>query len=136
MNNREISYTFGPDKVERVLTTHYLDLVCRAYQVISNTFSPSSFCSLISLLYVLRYKSCWLRLRRMDMNYLPRDNLSQYFRPLTTVVNLIMSVHWWVLMKNWCALSRFLSQLTKMVIKSWCQQERNCIMDFVLGFLW
>uniref|UniRef100_A0A9I9ELB6 Serine/threonine specific protein phosphatases domain-containing protein n=1 Tax=Cucumis melo TaxID=3656 RepID=A0A9I9ELB6_CUCME len=38
MNNREISYTFGPDKVERVLTTHYLDLVCRAYQIAADGY--------------------------------------------------------------------------------------------------
>jgi serine/threonine-protein phosphatase PP1 catalytic subunit len=33
MNDRGVSYTFGPDKVSEFLTKHDLDLVCRAHQV-------------------------------------------------------------------------------------------------------
>ena len=33
MNDRGVSYTFGPDKVTEFLTKHDLDLVCRAHQV-------------------------------------------------------------------------------------------------------
>ena len=40
MNDRGVSYTFGPDKVEEFLTTHDLDLVCRAHQVESATLFP------------------------------------------------------------------------------------------------
>ncbi|GFP86349.1 serine/threonine-protein phosphatase pp1 [Phtheirospermum japonicum] len=32
MNDRGVSYTFGPDKVSEFLTKHDLDLVCRAHQ--------------------------------------------------------------------------------------------------------
>jgi serine/threonine-protein phosphatase PP1 catalytic subunit len=40
MNDRGVSYTFGPDKVAEFLTKHDLDLVCRAHQV-TMFFSPS-----------------------------------------------------------------------------------------------
>lgn len=33
MNDRGVSYTFGPDKVSEFLSKHDLDLVCRAHQV-------------------------------------------------------------------------------------------------------
>ncbi|RVW58269.1 Serine/threonine-protein phosphatase PP1 isozyme 3 [Vitis vinifera] len=32
MNDRGVSYTFGPDKVTEFLEKHDLDLVCRAHQ--------------------------------------------------------------------------------------------------------
>ncbi|KAA0050377.1 serine/threonine-protein phosphatase PP1 isozyme 4 [Cucumis melo var. makuwa] len=38
MNDRGVSYTFGPDKVEEFLTTHDLDLVCRAHQVVEDGY--------------------------------------------------------------------------------------------------
>lgn len=34
MNDRGVSYTFGPDKVSEFLKRHDLDLVCRAHQVV------------------------------------------------------------------------------------------------------
>lgn len=33
-NDRGVSYTFGPDRVEEFLQKHDLDLICRAHQVI------------------------------------------------------------------------------------------------------
>jgi diadenosine tetraphosphatase ApaH/serine/threonine PP2A family protein phosphatase len=33
MNDRGVSYTFGPDKVSEFLQKHDLDLICRAHQV-------------------------------------------------------------------------------------------------------
>lgn len=36
MNDRGVSYTFGPDKVAEFLQKHDLDLVCRAHQVIAS----------------------------------------------------------------------------------------------------
>jgi serine/threonine-protein phosphatase PP1 catalytic subunit len=43
MNDRGVSYTFGPDKVQEFLTKHDLDLVCRAHQVVN--FSSASLFS-------------------------------------------------------------------------------------------
>ncbi|KAG1371756.1 putative Serine/threonine-protein phosphatase [Cocos nucifera] len=64
MNDRVVSYTFGADKVSELLLKHDLDLVCRAHQVVED----------------------------VAMNSLLTDNLSPYFGPLITVVNLIMLV--------------------------------------------
>ncbi|KAL5734623.1 hypothetical protein ACOSP7_032484 [Xanthoceras sorbifolium] len=38
MNDRGVSYTFGPDKVTELLTKHDLDLVCRAHQVVEDGY--------------------------------------------------------------------------------------------------
>ncbi|KAJ6357652.1 hypothetical protein OIU78_005488 [Salix suchowensis] len=38
MNDRGVSYTFGPDKVQEFLTKHDLDLVCRAHQVVEDGY--------------------------------------------------------------------------------------------------
>ncbi|KAL0558893.1 hypothetical protein IC582_003476 [Cucumis melo] len=38
MNDKGVLYTFGPDKVEEFLITHYLDLVCRAHQVVEDGY--------------------------------------------------------------------------------------------------
>ncbi|KAJ0695173.1 putative protein-serine/threonine phosphatase [Helianthus annuus] len=38
MNDRGVSYTFGPDKVSEFLTNHDLDLVCRAHQVVEDGY--------------------------------------------------------------------------------------------------
>ncbi|KAJ9545654.1 hypothetical protein OSB04_025361 [Centaurea solstitialis] len=38
MNDRGVSYTFGPDKVSEFLTKHDLDLVCRAHQVVEDGY--------------------------------------------------------------------------------------------------
>lgn len=47
MNDRGVSFTFGPDKVSEFLAKHDLDLVCRAHQV------KRSFCVLLSKLFCL-----------------------------------------------------------------------------------
>ncbi|XP_058084215.1 serine/threonine-protein phosphatase PP1 isozyme 3-like isoform X3 [Magnolia sinica] len=39
MNDRGVSYTFGPDKVSEFLQKHDLDLICRAHQVINYHFN-------------------------------------------------------------------------------------------------
>ncbi|XAR57420.1 Phosphoprotein phosphatase [Bertholletia excelsa] len=56
MNDRGVSYTFGPDKVKEFLEKHDLDLVCRAHQVVEDgyeffadrrlvtIFSASNYC--------------------------------------------------------------------------------------------
>ncbi|BBG98008.1 type one serine/threonine protein phosphatase 4 [Prunus dulcis] len=38
MNDRGVSYTFGPDKVAEFLMKHDLDLVCRAHQVVEDGY--------------------------------------------------------------------------------------------------
>ncbi|CAN1257317.1 Serine/threonine-protein phosphatase PP1 isozyme 4 [Linum perenne] len=38
MNDRGVSYTFGPDKVSEFLNKHDLDLVCRAHQVVEDGY--------------------------------------------------------------------------------------------------
>ncbi|CAN4101654.1 unnamed protein product [Withania somnifera] len=38
MNDRGVSYTFGPDKVSEFLSKHDLDLVCRAHQVVEDGY--------------------------------------------------------------------------------------------------
>ncbi|KAF8392209.1 hypothetical protein HHK36_022551 [Tetracentron sinense] len=38
MNDRGVSYTFGPDKVTEFLQKHDLDLVCRAHQVVEDGY--------------------------------------------------------------------------------------------------
>ncbi|CAG7874133.1 unnamed protein product [Brassica rapa] len=38
MNDRGVSYTFGPDKVSEFLEKHDLDLVCRAHQVVEDGY--------------------------------------------------------------------------------------------------
>lgn len=43
MNDRGVSYTFGPDKVEEFLSKHDLDLICRAHQVVAASSSLPFF---------------------------------------------------------------------------------------------
>uniref|UniRef100_A0A8R7VGH2 Serine/threonine-protein phosphatase n=1 Tax=Triticum urartu TaxID=4572 RepID=A0A8R7VGH2_TRIUA len=38
MNDRGVSYTFGPDKVAEFLEKHDLDLICRAHQVVEDGY--------------------------------------------------------------------------------------------------
>ncbi|TVU27680.1 hypothetical protein EJB05_19177 [Eragrostis curvula] len=38
MNDRGVSYTFGPDKVAEFLEKHELDLICRAHQVVEDGY--------------------------------------------------------------------------------------------------
>ncbi|KAF7148059.1 hypothetical protein RHSIM_Rhsim03G0137100 [Rhododendron simsii] len=38
MNDRGVSFTFGPDRVSEFLTKHDLDLVCRAHQVVEDGY--------------------------------------------------------------------------------------------------
>nr|XP_029123547.1 serine/threonine-protein phosphatase PP1 isoform X1 [Elaeis guineensis] len=38
MNDRGVSYTFGPDKVSEFLQKHDLDLICRAHQVVEDGY--------------------------------------------------------------------------------------------------
>jgi serine/threonine-protein phosphatase PP1 catalytic subunit len=38
MNDRGVSYTFGPDKVSEFLEKHDLDLICRAHQVVEDGY--------------------------------------------------------------------------------------------------
>ncbi|KAL0382053.1 UNVERIFIED_CONTAM: Serine/threonine-protein phosphatase PP1 isozyme 3 [Sesamum calycinum] len=38
MNDRGVSFTFGPDKVSEFLAKHDLDLVCRAHQVVEDGY--------------------------------------------------------------------------------------------------
>uniref|UniRef100_A0A804L384 protein-serine/threonine phosphatase n=1 Tax=Musa acuminata subsp. malaccensis TaxID=214687 RepID=A0A804L384_MUSAM len=38
MNDRGVSYTFGPDRVNEFLQKHDLDLICRAHQVVEDGY--------------------------------------------------------------------------------------------------
>ncbi|XP_028096534.1 serine/threonine-protein phosphatase PP1 isozyme 3-like [Camellia sinensis] len=38
MNDRGVSFTFGPDRVSEFLTKHDLDLICRAHQVVEDGY--------------------------------------------------------------------------------------------------
>ncbi|KAL7177443.1 hypothetical protein ACSBR2_030744 [Camellia fascicularis] len=38
INDRGVSYTFGPDKLAEFLQKHDLDLVCRAHQVVEDGY--------------------------------------------------------------------------------------------------
>ena len=89
MNDRGVSFTFGPDKVSEFLTKHDLDLVCRAHQVIDFfiLLYLVLFCSFQKLKFFF-----WSRLWRMDMNSLLIGNLLLYSQLPITVVNLIMPV--------------------------------------------
>ena len=49
MNDRGVSYTFGPDRVSDFLTKNDMDLVCRAHQVCNNFFFAPTFCNSRSL---------------------------------------------------------------------------------------
>jgi serine/threonine-protein phosphatase PP1 catalytic subunit len=49
MNDRGVSYTFGPDKVQEFLTKHDLDLVCRAHQVVNFYLATLFSCSYLML---------------------------------------------------------------------------------------
>jgi serine/threonine-protein phosphatase PP1 catalytic subunit len=96
MNDRGVSYTFGPDRVTEFLEKHDLDLICRAHQVVwllyysLNNFviyySPTNLCINVIMFHVN------IRLLRMGMNSLLTDSLSPYSRLPTIVVNLIMLV--------------------------------------------
>ncbi|KAK7816405.1 protein nedd1 [Quercus suber] len=44
MNDRGVSYTFGPDKVTEFLTKHDLDLVCRAHQATCYDIFRPNYC--------------------------------------------------------------------------------------------
>jgi serine/threonine-protein phosphatase PP1 catalytic subunit len=96
MNDRGVSYTFGPDRVTEFLEKHDLDLICRAHQVVwllyyslDNfviCYSPTNLCINMIMFHVN------IRLLRMGMNSLLTDSLSPYSRLPTIVVNLIMLV--------------------------------------------
>ena len=42
-NDRGVSFTFGPDVVSRFLQKHDMDLICRAHQVRSFSFTKPSY---------------------------------------------------------------------------------------------
>ncbi|KAF2307001.1 hypothetical protein GH714_023198 [Hevea brasiliensis] len=44
MNDRGVSYTFGPDRVTEFLEKHDLDLICRAHQATCNYISAPNYC--------------------------------------------------------------------------------------------
>ncbi|KAK7857580.1 serine/threonine-protein phosphatase pp1 isozyme 4 [Quercus suber] len=50
MNDRGVSYTFGPDRVSDFLMKNDMDLVCRAHQVCHIFFFAPTFCNSRSLL--------------------------------------------------------------------------------------
>ena len=84
MNDRGVSYTFGPDVVSEFLNKHDMDLICRAHQVVD---IPLFFHFLThASLPIASFSRLW----RMDMNSLRTDSLLQYFLLPTIVVNLIM----------------------------------------------
>lgn len=121
MNDRGVSFTFGPDRVSEFLTKHDLDLVCRAHQVDSKVFVVWF---LTVLFWVLTLYFFLFRSWKMVMNSLLRGSLWPYSQPLTTAANSTMLGQWWLLMKIWCAHSKFLSQQRRK-LSWWCPQKCN-----------
>jgi diadenosine tetraphosphatase ApaH/serine/threonine PP2A family protein phosphatase len=70
MNDRGVSYTFGPDKVSEFLKKNDMDLVCRAHQVSDIPLFVLIFCTQVA--YQDPYCS---RLLRKGMNSLLRGSL-------------------------------------------------------------
>lgn len=96
MNDRGVSYTFGPDKVAEFLMQNDMDLVCRAHQVLDPFY-------LIFPLFILCMTNCMdtqtaslsfppYRLWKMGMNFSLIGNWLLYFLLQIIVGNLIMLV--------------------------------------------
>ncbi|KAJ8557640.1 hypothetical protein K7X08_003265 [Anisodus acutangulus] len=62
MNDRGVSYTFGPDKVSEFLSKHDLDLVCRAHQVVEDGYEFFAERQLVTIFSAPNY--CGDQLRR------------------------------------------------------------------------
>lgn len=76
MNDRGVSYTFGPDKVAEFLEKHDLDLICRAHQVrcTLKEYDPlTPFIKQIGCLLMLTLLK--FRLLKMDMSFSLTANL-------------------------------------------------------------
>jgi len=54
-NDRGVSFTFGPDVVQRFLRQHGLDLVCRAHQVVEDGYEVFAKRQLITLFSAPNY---------------------------------------------------------------------------------
>lgn len=78
---------------------------------------------------------CDVRLSRMGMNFLLTDSSSPYSRPPIIVVNLIMLVPWWVLMKLWCVRSKFWNLLREKT-NLWGQTKCEIVKPFSFQQLW
>ncbi|NP_001312637.1 serine/threonine-protein phosphatase PP1 isozyme 3 [Nicotiana tabacum] len=55
MNDRGVSYTFGPDKVSEFLSKHDLDLVCRAHQVVEDGYEFFAESELVTIFSAPNY---------------------------------------------------------------------------------
>ncbi|CAN6471593.1 unnamed protein product [Victoria cruziana] len=55
MNDRGVSYTFGPDKVSEFLSKHDLELVCRAHQVVEDGYEFFAERQLVTLFSAPNY---------------------------------------------------------------------------------
>ena len=97
------------------------------------------FGAIFSLFHICQstdnWRSCNVRLLRMGMNSLLTDSLSPYSRPRIIVVNLIMLVRWWALMKLWCAHSKF-SNLLREKTNLWGQTKCEMVKPFRFQQLW
>jgi len=94
-NDRGVSVTFSSSIIDSFLKKHDMDLICRGHQV--NYFLN-------------------LRLLRKGTNFLAIENLLQYFQPLIIVANSTMPERWCLLMKIWCAASKFLNQILNLLL--------------------
>merc|ERR1712204_103604 len=54
-NDRGVSFTFGPDVVQRFLRQHGLDLVCRAHQVVEDGYEFFARRQLVTLFSAPNY---------------------------------------------------------------------------------
>jgi serine/threonine-protein phosphatase PP1 catalytic subunit len=54
-NDRGVSYTFGPDVVDRFLQKHDLELVCRAHQVVEDGYEFFAKRSLVTIFSAPNY---------------------------------------------------------------------------------
>lgn len=72
LNDRGVSFTFGPDKVSEFLMKHDIDLICRAHQVIVISFlafMTQALAGFVKILEIFFHFSffCFLERRRVQL---------------------------------------------------------------------
>jgi len=55
MNDRGVSYTFGPDITKRFCAMHDLDLICRAHQVVEDGYEFQAERKLVTIFSAPNY---------------------------------------------------------------------------------
>ncbi|KAH7855917.1 hypothetical protein Vadar_030560 [Vaccinium darrowii] len=105
MNDRGVSFTFGPDRVSEFLTKHDLDLVCRAHQVVEDgyeffaerqlvtIFSAPNYCGEFDnagamMIYSLVYQG---RVAILKFLHMQRDKCKASWQPSNNVIFIYSS---------------------------------------------